>query len=160
LNVKFLTAEYDLEAPGLVLRRQFGRTRVYENLHALPRAWLQSPAASPGVGYSVIDAISRTGDRIELEAQVAESSSRLLVLSEVLYPGWVVNVDGREAVIQPVAGLLRGVLLEPGKHKVVFEFHPMSLALGAGLGLGGLFVLLFTWLLQRKMPGIPPKPFP
>jgi hypothetical protein len=153
LNVQFLTAEYDLQAPGLVLRRHFGQTRVYENLQALPRAWLQSPAADPGAGASAVDKIVRDGDRIVLEARVEGSRPRLLVLSEVLYPGWVVWVDGRETAIQPVAGLLRGVLLEPGRHTVVFEFRHMSLVWGASLGFEGLSILLLAWLQRRKLAG-------
>jgi hypothetical protein len=90
LNVQFLTAEYDLQAPGLVLRRQFGQTRVYENLQALPRAWLQSPVAGPGASASAVDHIVQNGDRIKLEAQV--EGSRLCLC--IQYPGWVVSVDG------------------------------------------------------------------
>ncbi len=47
LNVRYVLAEYDLPVDGLWLRARFGETRLYENVEAKPRAWVQAGLSSP-----------------------------------------------------------------------------------------------------------------
>lgn len=66
----------------------------------------------------------------------------MLVLSELAYPGWQVQVDGQPEHLLLVAELLRGVQLDPGEHQVVFNFRSESLSLGLGLwALASVFLL-------------------
>ncbi len=131
LNVRFVVAAYDLSVDNLVLRAQIGQTRIYENLAALPRAWLQPPGSLLGQDVRDVEISSYAPDRITVRA----SGPGLLVLSEVAYPGWQVSVDGRPAHIQTVAGVLRGVELTVGEHSVEFVFRPWSVYVGLGLGM-------------------------
>jgi len=55
----------------------------------------------------------------------------MLVLNDSDYPGWTVNVDGRQSRWTTANYLFRGVLLEPGFHKVRFEYRPRSFLVGA-----------------------------
>lgn len=139
LNVRFVAAEFDLKAEGLTLIRQFGRTRVYENGYARPRAWLE------GAGLPAADILTWSPNRIVLEGQ----GPGLLVLSELAYPGWRVWVDGQAADWEPAWGVLRGVQLPPGPHRVVFEFRPLSLYLGCGLFAAALAFLAARGKLRR-----------
>ncbi len=41
LNVRYIAAGFDLSMDGLVLKSEFDGIRLYENLQALPRAWVQ-----------------------------------------------------------------------------------------------------------------------
>jgi uncharacterized membrane protein YfhO len=70
------------------------------------------------------------------------------VLSEIAYPGWRVRVDGQAAPMKPVIGLLRGVELPPGAHRVVFRFVPLSVMLGLAALLLGL--VGFVWVSHRQ----------
>lgn len=72
----------------------------------------------------------------------------LLVLSDVYFDGWEAYVDERPAQILRVNELLRGVLLQKGKHSVEFRYMPRALKLGAAVGAGGFIVvvvLLIPW---------------
>jgi uncharacterized membrane protein YfhO len=66
-----------------------------------------------------------------------------LVLADTFFPGWRVTVDGEDAEIARVDGLLRGVELPPGAHTVEFAYAPLSwrvawiVTLLAALGLAG-----------------------
>jgi uncharacterized membrane protein YfhO len=73
----------------------------------------------------------------------------MLVLSEILYPGWEAQVDGRVVPIEAYADILRSVQIPAGEHQVVFSFWPRSFFIGAaistlawlamlGLGIAGL----------------------
>lgn len=151
LNVCFVAAEFDLPVEGLVLREQFGRTRVYENLAARPRAWVQPLDAAPGEGWEAVERVVWSPNRVEVQTRELPGP-RLLVLSETVYPGWQVRVDGRPATIQPVAGLLRGVVLGPGAHQVTFRFRPASVYLGVGLSLAAVVGICVPPLWRRR-PG-------
>ncbi len=149
LNVTYVAAEFDLPVDGLELVQQFGGTRLYANRQARPRAWVQ-PAASPlGQDYRPVDALSWSPDRISLQAK----GPGLLVLSELAYSGWQVQVDGAPAQLEQAGDLLRGVELPPGEHQVLFRFRPAALAVGLGLGLIGVFVLFLVWIITRRRAG-------
>jgi uncharacterized membrane protein YfhO len=62
-----------------------------------------------------------------------------MVLSEIAYPGWDVTIDGQTAPILTIDGLLRGVQLSDGMHRIIFEYHSTYLMLG--LVLAG-----FAWI--------------
>ena len=143
LNVRYVAAEFDLEVDGLILREQFGETRLYENTFALPRAWMQPLDTEPGLNATPVDALFWEPNRITLKAH----GPGLLTLSEITYPGWRVVVDGQEAEMKTVTGILRGVELLEGEHQVEFIFRPLSVYLGLGLFIVGLSLV---FLAQRK----------
>jgi len=129
LNVKYIAAEFAIDQPQLVLVQTFGRTRVYENAAYRPRAWVED-------GRALVTFWSP--NRIEITA----SGPGRLILSEVMYPGWQARVDGAPAPLEPVDGLLRGVALPAGEHRVEFDFRPAVLRAGLLVTGAGLLALL------------------
>src|SRR6185295_8028028 len=59
----------------------------------------------------------------------------LVVLNEAFYEGWKVTVDGKAATPVRANVLLRGVVVGPGHHRVVWKFAPR-----------GYWWLFFLWL--------------
>ena len=55
LNVRYVAAEFDLPVRGLDLEQQFGSTRLYRNLYALPRAWVQPENSSLGESVQPVE---------------------------------------------------------------------------------------------------------
>jgi len=80
-------------------------------------------------------------------------SSAFLVLTELFYPGWVATVDGVETPIYCTNYAFRGLPLSPGRHKVVFEFRPVSFTVGVWLALGTLAVIFLRclWQIRRNV---------
>ena len=142
LNVKYLISEYPLSADGLVRRSQNSSLFVYENTLVKPRAWMASESFEEGSGQdasSLVPIDSYSANRIELLA----TGPGLLVLSEIAYPGWVVEVDGGAEPLIEVDGLFRGVELSPGNHRVKFIFRPLSVFSGLAIFLVGLGYFLW-----------------
>lgn len=137
LNVRFVAAEFDLAAEGLVYEGRSGETRLYRNLLARPRVWIQPEGAESQAGEPSAEIREWSPERIQLDA----TGPGLLILSEIAYPGWQVWVDGAQAPLLVSDQLLRAVRLSPGEHAVSFEFHPASVAAGWGIGL--LFWMLW-----------------
>ncbi len=146
LNVRYVAAEFDLPVQGLELEQQFGSTRLYRNLEALPHAWLQPENSAPGESVQPVELLGWNSDLISIRA----TGPGLLVLSEVMYPGWQARIDGKPAQIEETAGLLRGLRLEAGVHEIEFGFYPATLYLGMGLSLLALFLLGTGLFFQRK----------
>ena len=88
-----------------------------------------------------------------VELKVQTSRPGLAILSDVYYPGWRAEVNGQPAKIYRVNGLIRGVWLPEGEHKVVFSYWPASFQIGFALaGLSSLIclILLMLSLFARK----------
>ena len=140
LNVKYVAAEFPINAPGLTLVQTFGRTRVYENTLVRPRVWVDT-----GQNLLPAEITSYTPNRIRVRA----AGPGQLVLSEAAYPGWQAQVDGAEAPVALLEGLLRGVSLGPGEHEIVVEFRPTWLYTGLIISALGVLTLAAVWRWAR-----------
>jgi hypothetical protein len=86
---------------------------------------------------------SYADERIELSVATAEPA--LLVVSDMVYPGWRATIDGVEHPILPTNLVMRGVVVPAGDHRVTFVYRPVRFAVGlaaAGLCLVGCGVAL------------------
>ncbi|MEN6479488.1 MAG: hypothetical protein ABFD20_07610 [Anaerolineales bacterium] len=108
---------------------------VYANEDAWPRAysvpWSQvavdgRQVSLAGVTHdeaTAVDIIEYTDMAVDLHLRATEES--LLVLSDLDYPGWVATIDGEDAPIWRVDGVVRGVRVSAGEHEVLFHYHPL-----------------------------------
>jgi hypothetical protein len=77
-----------------------------------------------------------------------------VILADTHYPGWQATVDGQPAVIWPANLAFRAVAVEAGRHQIEYVYHPRSFALGLGVSIISLLILLGiaigTALKQRR----------
>jgi hypothetical protein len=118
-------------------------------------AVLEAPAGSfPSM--NIAEKGGGTGDRVQImayssrhvEIEVEAASSGLLVLSDTYFPGWKAEVDGKRTPILLTDYLLRGIVVDPGSHRVRFSYRPDSFYIGLGLTIISGAVIL--WLLKRR----------
>lgn len=147
LNVRYVISAFPLNAEGLVQTAELDGMFVYENTRVLPRAWVQAPQVVPGEGNITPLVVHSTPNTIRVEAVQGPG---LLVLSEVIYPGWQALVDGQPMDIEPVGGLLRGVRLGEGQHSVEMIFRPMPVYLGLAIA-GAAWLFLILWGRARRL---------
>ncbi len=84
------------------------------------------------------------GEPTRVELEVSAPRAGFLVLNDTYFPGWQARVDGVAAPIFRTNFFVRGVVVPAGTRRVVFEYRPLSLALGATLS--GLGLLLLFWI--------------
>lgn len=109
--------------------------------------------APPAGGVRVV---AETGSRVELTAE--SSGPALLVLDDQLDEGWRAAVDGAPRPVVAVNYLVRGVWLEAGPHRVVFEYRtPYLRAAGALAAFCGVALLAAAALLRARRR---PRPAP
>lgn len=85
---------------------------------------------------------------IVIEAQIKNHG--FLVFSDLYYPGWKVEVDGKEKEILPANYLVRAVELSPGQHEVRFFYDPLSFKTGAIVSGTTLLALVLLGLYHLK----------
>jgi hypothetical protein len=146
LNIKYIAAAYDLLADGLTLVARVGETRIYENEFALPRAWIQPPGSEVGSNIQPVTIDRYSPNEVDISAQ----GPGQLVLSEVVYPGWQVWIDGKPGQMMTVAGVLRGVDLLAGNHQIKFIFRPWAVYAGIAGNLLTWAVILGAAFIARQ----------
>jgi len=97
----------------------------------------------PGSATIVVD----EAERVDVAVEAARPA--LLVLADLYFPGWRVEVDGVERPLLRTDYLLRGVQLEAGAHRVRFRYAPASLRLGAATS--AVTVLVLVGALLRRL---------
>ena len=97
--------------------------------------------------------VARTSeDRAEkVVAEITSSTPGILVLTDLWYPGWTAQVDGKVSELRRADGFFRGVPLPPGNHRVVFRYKPLSVPIGAAVSGAGILTLLLAAL--ARPPG-------
>jgi Protein of unknown function (DUF6044) len=115
-----------------------------DTLGSLPRA--EGGEVGDEAGTATIQSI--TPDRVEIG--VAADGPAVLVLTDVMAPGWIAERDGVAVPIATVDGAFRGVAVDGSTSNVVFRYVPSFTYLGfmvAGLSL--LAALVWAWLVRR-----------
>jgi hypothetical protein len=152
LSVKYVCSGFPLNTEGLRWVTTIGDTLIYENEFYLPGTWMQqddglfSAKRIPDGEEIVI--VEHLPNRMTIQTR---GVSGVMVLSEIIYPGWKVKVDGQEGKIISVGGILRGVQIPEGDHEVLLTFEPILGGLGAGItGIAAVTLLFFTVILARR----------
>ncbi|HID63380.1 MAG TPA: hypothetical protein EYP49_11670 [Anaerolineae bacterium] len=171
LNARFLAAEFPMDYEGLTLLKVMGRTHVYENKRALPRAFVVGQVKVIPDEEEILSELALFDPRelaileekpdwslddpsLFQEAEVTFyapdkivvqadlSAPGLLVLSELWYPDWRAYDNGQEARIYRADYLLRSVYLEAGQHTVEFVYDPLSFKVGRWVSAGAVLGLV------------------
>ena len=88
----------------------------------------------------------------EFQVEVNLTAPAMLVISEIAFPGWRVEVDGTRAGIYRVNYALQGVVIQSGRHQVRFTYFPASLLTGSLISGATVLLLLSLLLVTRPCP--------
>jgi hypothetical protein len=142
LNVKYVLSAFPLEVDQLRLVSNIDSVNVYENLAFRERAWVEDRQGEIGS----VDVLAYSANQVVLQAE----GPGLLVLADVMYPGWGASLDGDAQPIQTYQGVLRAVQISAGTHRVVFSFHPILVYAGWGITLAsGILIALLVCVGRR-----------
>lgn len=83
----------------------------------------------------------------QVNVALTASSPGLLVLSDLYFPGWIAELDGKPVSILRANYLFRGVEVPSGAHTIIFKYVPVSF--WAGVALAALFSVLSLVYLQK-----------
>ena len=78
----------------------------------------------------------------------------MLVVTDVWYPGWEVNIDNRRGYLYRVNYCQKGVWLEKGRHFVRFRFCPLAWKIGVAVTLLTILSILIVVCIKSKVYGM------
>lgn len=87
-------------------------------------------------------------DSSQMVVRTASSADSLLVLSEIITPGWRATLDGRPAELLTANHAFRALALPSGEHVVELRYRPRGLYAGLGVSLVTMVVLAAAFALQ------------
>ncbi len=123
-----------------LLNPAWGRYRLGESifLYRLQATRGRAAFARPKPGDTVKITEYRA-NRVGIETNSA--SAGRLILTDLMYPGWKVTVDGQPAKAILFEGMYRAVDLPPKQHTVVWTYRPASVYWGAIVSAVALLLL-------------------
>jgi hypothetical protein len=120
---------------------------------ALPAAVRASRDPAQNASRDEVRIVEDRQSELVIEAELQRAG--LLVVSDTFLAGWRARVDGAPADLLEVNGLVRGVWLEPGRHRVRMTYVPPGLAAGAAASVLGLLVVAaLAWQADRSRRAI------
>lgn len=79
------------------------------------------------------------------------SKPSLVVVADANFPGWRARVDGRRVPVLEADGGFLSVAVDPGQHRITFDYGPGVAALvGRLITLGTLLAIVGGWLTSRR----------
>ncbi len=93
--------------------------------------------------------VSDDHDPSRVELRVTLGSPGLVILADMIYPGWTLEIDGRPAPIFRANRAMRGAVVPAGEHRLVYQYRPASLTIGIGLSVAGWLV----WVVVLRSSG-------
>ncbi len=115
----------------------------------------RAPAVEPIPAASVLPAPVFVVDSMnEVILQTESPVPALLLLSDMMTPGWRVQVDGADGSLLQADLVLRAVALEAGRHTVRFHYRDPSVRAGLTLSVSGVILMaLLLFPFGRFRPG-------
>lgn len=181
LGVKYILSLKPLKEKQFRLLLKEGRTFLYENTLAFPKAWFAQKWTAAFSDLEIAKKLLEVDRAKEIvleenlslpselkiekaKAEVFDYQANLLVLktnnhnegillvNDAYYPGWKAFVDNREIKILRADFNLRAVVVPQGEHEVMFIYKPESFRFGILISLLSLGITFLFFRLPKKHP--------
>ncbi len=119
---------------------------LYELTATRGRIWTTSPNARV-VSTSLSDPAA-SADEVQIKVDANDATT--VVLTDLLYPGWNVTVDGLPATATRFAKQFRAVDIPAGQHEIVWRYQPTSVRIG--FLISGISTLIAFVVFFRRSP--------
>jgi len=90
--------------------------------------------------------VEYSNNNVVIQAELSEKG--MVILSDQWFPGWIAQVDGKFQDILEVNCIMRGVIVEKGKHTIEIKYQPKSIKYGSMISGFTLLILLCYPLLR------------
>jgi hypothetical protein len=99
-----------------------------------------APPALDSCAGDQVRVVRHAANRVTIQAQM--QCRGMVILGDSFYPGWRAKIDGQAAEIHPAFGVIRGVVVEAGRHEIDMRYLPTSFIGGGILTLIGLLAVV------------------
>jgi hypothetical protein len=108
----------------------------------------------PGAREGTLDSYEPDEIRVSIDAP----RDGIVVLNEIMFPGWHVEVDGRAATPVRANYLLRAVAVGPGHHTITWRFEPRRWRVLVGCYVLAMLIMIAAAVVpRRRSPSTPAR---
>ena len=109
-------------------------------------------AEAPASGAAAKDGTATLAHYDPQEVRISADCAQrcLVVLTDLVYPGWRATIDGAASPVVTTNLLYRGVWMPAGRHEIVHRYHATALTRGAWAGAALLAATLGAALLAQR----------
>ncbi len=124
LNVKYVVSVGELDYGFLKPIVRDESLFLYELNNYLPRVFFTTDIEGTITSSKACDVklVEYTDGYCEVDIDARKNG--FLIFSENYYPGWSVSIDGERDDLLEINGLVQGVFVKAGRHRVVFKYKP------------------------------------
>ena len=152
MNVSVVVSQRPLTDPLLVQVGEVDGTLIYKNTADAGPGYLVRPG--PDGNLPTLNQIQRLDINVRTVTLTPEqetftfstSTEAYFVIAMPTFPGWTAELDGDDAPIQQIVGVMPAIKVSPGTHTLSYTYTPSSVRLGALLSALGLLSAL-AWLI-------------
>lgn len=83
----------------------------------------------------------------ELQYETNSKEGGIAIFSDVYYPGWTATIDGNPLEIGRANYILRAAYIPAGKHNIVMEYRPHSIAVTETIAYTAIVILILAFLI-------------
>jgi len=102
-------------------------------------------------GDARVTVIRREPGLLQLQADLPLDLPGFLVVSQADLPGWHARVDGSEVPIHRTYGVIQGIVVPGGQHRILLQYSPLSFKLGIAFSLLAAVLLGAAALRERRL---------
>lgn len=179
MNVKYILTFDDINNPNFIKVLEEGKTKIYENLNVLNRAFFAESVSKSINSKDELSSLQKIDDfkaksysqQFEFNGGDTEGtveyllyedqkfiiktntrSKSPLIISNVDYPGWKAYIDGIKTPIKEVNFALQSIIVPKGIHIIEFKYRPESFYYGLAISLAGVLttLIIFTYLWKKR----------
>jgi hypothetical protein len=172
-SLNYFAGRQPIRSGQLEVFRGASGLNVYRNPEAFPRLWTahqvfsttsedlisrlhsadprrqvsligKSPALELCSDADDVRLVHRDQTRVVFDAHMA--CKGMIILSQTFFPGWEASVDGHQASLYEAYGVLQGVAVDSGSHRIEVRYRPAAVYWGGALTSLGLVAALLLAL--------------
>lgn len=89
-----------------------------------------------------------TDSDLHIELQTSSNKEAFLVIADLYFPGWDVQIDGKPVEYFPTNIIQRGIIVPAGEHTISMKYEPTQYQLGKNITIAGYSIVLLGLLLS------------
>jgi len=172
-SLNYFAGRQPIRSGQLLVFRGASGLNVYSNPEAFPRLWtvhqvfstttqdliarlqsadLRRQVFLSGAGPTLelcrntddVQLVRRSATRVVFDANMG--CKGMIILSQTFFPGWEAYVDGHQAPLYEAYGVLQGIVVDGGSHRIEVRYRPLVVYWGGVLTTLGLAAALLLVL--------------
>ena len=140
-NVKYVASTYKIDRSQLTLVKKFDKVYLYRNENVKSRAYFQENNEPVEIKYYSPNVVTLKFP--------AKNYSRILIVSQNYFPGWVYYNDNKKQDIKKHEDVFTEITVAPKTEEAILKYEPKNYSVGKTITFATIIVLLLYFFKKK-----------